>query len=260
MPDYSIIDHPELLVYVFYPRQSDTRFLPKYAYDIAIPVENDISVTCRFFKGDNSWPWLLYFHGNGEIANDYDEISPFFFKRKLNLVVADYRGYGSSTGEPTFTAITGDCHIILKAVREELVRQGQKADIWVMGRSLGSISALELAFHSRQEIRGIIIESGFISVVRVMRHLDTPIDDTRYNQIDAQCLDLVRSVNVPALIIHGENDTIVPYQEALDLYETIGSPQKEMLTIPAADHNDIMFVGLKQYFDAIVKFIETTAF
>jgi alpha-beta hydrolase superfamily lysophospholipase len=255
MPDYSLIDRPELLVYVFYPRE-DKSPCPRYAFDIPVPVDENVAVVCRFFQGNEQWPWILYFHGNGEIVSDYDELAPFFFKRNLNLAVADYRGYGTSGGEPTFAHIVSDARDIFERVLAELTSRGLKDDLWVMGRSLGSIAAIELAYHNMGRIRGIIIESGFISVVRVMRHLDVPVDDASYATIDRQCLEMVQAVKVPALVIHGENDTIVPYSEGLDLYENLGSSPKEFLTIPAADHNDIMFVGLKQYFEAIAGFVQ----
>ena len=66
---------------------------------------------------------------------------------------------------------------------------------------------------------------------------------------------MVREITTPALIIHGEYDTLVPLEEAETLSEQIGSNEKELLIIPGATHNDIMFVGLKQYFEAIKQFI-----
>ncbi len=254
MTDYSIIDKPNLLVYVFYPR-GDAGPCPTYAFDVVVPVEGDVSVHCRLYKGNDAWPWILLFHGNGEVVSDYDEISFFYFKRHLNLAVADYRGYGASTGEPTFSGIIHDAPIIYHTVRAELKSRGLQDRVWVMGRSLGSMSALELADRMGNDIPGIIIESGFISVVRIMEHLDVPVDKADYETIDRSCADMVRRITTPVLIIHGENDTIVPYPEAQDLFETIGSPNKKLLTIPAADHNTILFVGLKQYFDALAAFV-----
>jgi pimeloyl-ACP methyl ester carboxylesterase len=254
MPDYTLIDKPELLVYVFYPR-GDAGPCPTYAFDLTIPVEPDVSIHSRFYKKDDGWPWILYFHGNGEVVSDYDEIALFYFKRNLNLVVADYRGYGASTGESTFTGMAHDAPIIYHTVRAELKALGLNDRVWVMGRSLGSISALEIARRYGDDLPGIIVESGFISVVRVMRHLDVPVDDAAFRVIDDACKKMVAEITVPALVIHGEVDTIVPYDEGLDLFETLGSPKKDMLTVPAADHNTILFVGLKQYFEAITTFL-----
>ena len=61
------------------------------------------------------------------------------------------------------------------------------------------------------------------------------------------------------MLTAGEYDVLVPLKEAEDLYNNLGTKDKELVIIGAADHNDIMFVGFEQYFGAIVRFIEGTA-
>ena len=99
MPDYSEIDNSPALQYIFYPRTTHSK-PPFNAFDKVIPVDEDVAITCRFYKGNDAWPWIVFFHGNGEVVSDYDNIAPFYTKRELNLVVTDYRGYGASTGTP----------------------------------------------------------------------------------------------------------------------------------------------------------------
>jgi hypothetical protein len=208
--------------------------------------------------GHEEWPWILFFHGNGEVVSDYDEISPFYHQKGLNLVVADYRGYGVSSGIPTLTDIAQDAHDIFKQVRQDLSRRNLRKDLWVMGRSLGSISAFELAYHYQEDIRGLIIESGFPSVVRIMAHLGTPTDGMGLEKIDQECLERIERISIPSLIIHGDQDWLVPLDNAKDIYQHLGTREKELLIIPSATHNDIMLVGFKEYFDALQRFIEKT--
>ena len=258
MPNYAEIDNSFLLNYIFYPR-TDFTHPPKNAFDLFVPVEKDISVSCRFYIGDKNWPLILYFHGNGEVVSDYDHIAPIYIQRELNLVVTDYRGYGASGGSPTLTAISGDCHLIFAAVKEEISKRGFEGGLWIMGRSLGSISAIELAYRWKQDFRALIIESGFVSILPVMKHLDLSLpSDTRTDGIEEEALAMVREIKLPALIIHGEDDTLVPLREARKFYDNLGSAEKRLLVIPGADHNDIMFVGIDQYFEAIKKLIAST--
>ncbi|MHB8109188.1 MAG: alpha/beta hydrolase [Syntrophorhabdaceae bacterium] len=257
MPDYSKIDTPEVLSYVFYPRD-ESGACPKYAFDNFVPVADSVAIHCRFYRQDDSWPWILFFHGNGEVVSDYDELAIFYFKYKFNLAVSDYRGYGKSNGTPTVTDMARDAHKVYEAAKAALKERGLRHDLWVMGRSLGSVSAIEISFHFGKEINGLIIESGFpcISSLIVRHGIASP--DMDLNSTTSACLDMLKGIAVPVLVIHGEYDSLVPPDEAETIMETIASPSKELLMIPGATHNDIMFVGLRQYMEAIRRFIDST--
>ena len=255
MIDYSSLDQPFLLQFIFYPRKDFTP-CPDSGFDLSVAAGDGASILCRFYSGHREWPWILFFHGNGEVVSDYDEISSFYHQKKLNLVVADYRGYGASTGTPTLTHLVQDAHVIFKGVREELSRRNLRKDLWVMGRSLGSISAVELAYHHQEEMKGLVIESGFPSVVRLMFHLGMPAPVMGMEKIDQECLERIKKIFLPTLIIHGDHDSLVPLENAKAIYQNLGTQKKTLLVIPSATHNDIMLVGFKDYFNAIQQFIE----
>jgi len=135
MADYSLIDRSSAIRYIFYSPQDFTE-CPENAFDLLVPVDDGVSVQCRFYGGDASRPWIMFFHGNGEVVSDYDEIAPFYHKKGLNIVVADYRGYGVSGGFPTLTALVRDAHVLFRSVADELAKIGSTRHLWVMGRSL----------------------------------------------------------------------------------------------------------------------------
>lgn len=255
MPDYSAIDNSQLINFIFYPRDDFTTCQGN-CFDISVPVAQDVEVACRMYYRDQAWPTILYFHGNGEVASDYDGISTLYLKEGINLLVADYRGYGGSTGLPTLNNLAPDANAIFATVREELTRRDFSGRLWIMGRSLGSLSAIELALRHGDAFGGLIIESGFASILSITLHLDLPMPEgIDPGVILEECLAMVRQITIPALIIHGEWDNLVPVREAHQLHEQIGSNQKELLVIPQADHNDIMFTGIERYFDAIRRFV-----
>ena len=255
MPDYSQIDRSPLVGFLFYPRRDFTP-CPQGAFDFFVPVDRGVSISCRFYLRDEAWPQILYFHGNGEVVSDYDEIAPFYHARRINLIVADFRGYGASDGSPTFANLVQDAHRILGAVKEELSQKEIPLDLWVMGRSMGSISALELADQDPLQIKGLVVESGFASVTRLIKHLGLPAYGIDLEPIEQERMNRIRKISVPALILHGELDNLVPLQEAKDLYENLGTARKKLVIIPKADHNNILFADPEQYFGAIQKFIE----
>ena len=52
-------------------------------------------------------------------------------------------------------------------------------------------------------------------------------------------------------MIHGEDDWIIPFSDGRRLFDTSAAPHKRLLAIPGAGHNDLMMVGVDQYFPAI---------
>lgn len=212
-------------------------------------------MSCRFYVSSHNAPSLLFFHGNGELASDYDSIAPFYNRLGINLFVADYRGYGSSGGRPSFSSMLADAHPIFKHFLAVLKEGGFASRVFVMGRSLGTVSALALASSYQDQIQGLIVESGFASVVRLLWRLGLPIEGSSLKGVEAATLGLVRSIRLPVLIMHGEDDMLIPVEEAVNLYNEVGTEDKRLVIIPGAGHNDIMIVGMKQYFAAITEFV-----
>lgn len=252
---YNLLDHPSILRNAFYPRRGLTR-CPQGAFDLYIAVNDDVSLHCRFYLGSEAHPTILYFHGNGEVASDYDGIAPLYHNRAgANLAVAEFRGYGASSGTPTFGAMIEDAPRIFDAVREEIARRQLNSELYIMGRSMGSVPALELADTYAREARGLIIESGFTCAARIARRLGITLPQDGISLLEEDCRQKVQRITLPALVIHGEDDSLVPLQEAETLYALLGSAAKKLLLIPWADHNTLIFEGADEYFSAIRDFI-----
>ena len=144
--DYSQFDRPALLSVLFHPRPDMTGGMPlPGAEEMMIPVAEGVRVHARFHPGKKEGPTLLFFHGNGEIVSDYDDLAPLFGRMGINFLATDYRGYGRSEGTPTVTAMMKDCHTVLAFTRDWLKGEGYGGPLIVMGRSIGSASAIELA-------------------------------------------------------------------------------------------------------------------
>lgn len=251
-PDYSILDRPEILQFVFYPRRDWTP-TPLGASDHLVPVEEGISISCRFYAASTGSPCILYFHGNGEVACDHDWIAPFYNRAGIGLFVADYRGYGLSDGRPTFSSMTTDAHPIFDFFLKTVRSLSHSGPLFLMGRSLGSHSAVELALHYPEHVRGLIVESGAPNVARLARLFG--LSSERLSDLEETISARIRRITLPALIIHGERDSLIPPSEATTLYGEIGSQEKRLVIIPGADHNDMMLMGMEQYFSAIREFV-----
>ena len=254
--DYFVVDRPEVLAFIFYPRK-DFAKAPPDASDHLILVDRDVSISGRFYVHSPNAPSILYFHGNGEVVSDYDYIAPMYNQLGINLFVADYRGYGASQGQPTLGSTVSDASIICRAFSDILHREQCCRDIFVMGRSLGSLSALEIARRHQELIKGLIVESGFASLARLLPRLGFPAKHLGIEDIEFPNLTKMRTITVPTLIIHGEYDQIIPATEGEALFHSAAAKVKKLLIIPRANHNDIMWIDRERYFKAIKEFTYT---
>jgi hypothetical protein len=248
--DYSVLDDPDISMNSFFPRQGWTP-TPDGVQDYTVNVGDDIGLSCRFFPAGNSNPTVLFFYGNGETAIDYNSIAPLYNQIGVNFFVADYRGYGKSSGTPSFTTMLSDANTVLEAMQIVLGASGFHGPTYVMGRSMGRHSAFELAAKEDPQIHGVIIESGRPSLGQFTDGL-----------APQQALDLedaykakAASIAIPVLVIHGEVDTLAPLEHAEEMFQNFVSTNKKMLKVRGAGHNDLLFKGMEEYFTAIRDFI-----
>lgn len=249
---YSILDHPAIGQILFHPRQGWTA-LPPGASDHLVEVEEGLSLSCRFYPGSKAAPNILYFHGNGELACDYDWIAPLYHREDINLFVADYRGYGRSGGSPSFSSMVADSHPIYRYFSHLLAVEGYASPSFVMGRSLGAHPALELAQACPEKLSGLIVESGFADPSHMLRLLGG--SGHQREAMSKSIVERLKSIVIPTLILHGEEDELVPLAQARFLLDNLGSGEKCLVVIPGAGHNDIMLVGVEEYFRALRGFV-----
>jgi fermentation-respiration switch protein FrsA (DUF1100 family) len=220
--------------------------------DILISVETDVVVGGRFHISGESNPNILFFHGNGEIVADYDDLGRLYVRSGMNFLPVDYRGYGRSTGTPTITNMMRDAHVIFDHVLRWLSENGYKGPLIAMGRSLGSASALELIAHYGNQIDGLVIESGFAYASPLLQVLGIDMKVLGLREEEGfSNLEKIRRFAKRTLIIHAEQDHIIPFSEGRALYEASPAREKKLLMIPGANHNDIFLRGMGQYMRAV---------
>ena len=253
LTDYAALDRPDVLMFLFHPRKTpgpengEGRF-----QEILIPVENGVHIGARFHMTHAKGPTILFFHGNGEIVSDYDDIGPLFNRLGINFMAVDYRGYGCSDGTPTVTTMMADCHRILDFAQKWKTDNRFAGPMIVMGRSLGSASALELAETSGDRIDGLIIESGFAWAGPLLRLLGVDPERIGFDEASGFAnVDKIKTFTKPTVIIHAEFDHIIPFSDGEALFEASGAADKLLVKVPGANHNDIFMRGLDRYLEAI---------
>ena len=188
---------------------------------------------------------ILYAHGNAE---DLGYIKPHLAKIRdlgFSVFAYDYRGYGTSEGIPTEKAAYQDINTAYNYLTQTLKITPQQ--IIVFGRSVGGGSAVDLA--SKKPVAGLIVESSFTSIFRVV----VPVPLLPFDKFTN--LDKIKKVTCPALIIHGKSDEIIPFTHGEKLFAAVSSP-KLSFWVEKASHNDLSSVAGEKYWEMLKKFAD----
>jgi pimeloyl-ACP methyl ester carboxylesterase len=253
-----LLDNPLIVNNLFYPRPARPgENNPPGIHDGTISVADGVALGYRLYVHTADAPVLLYFHGNGEIASDYDSMAGLFHDAGVSLLVVDYRGYGWSTGKPLVSTLLADAEVVLKAAPDIVKGAGiTNTALFLMGRSLGSAPAAHLASQSPGTLKGIIIESGFAHEPSLFRRLMIPEELLKQVPSVFGNVGKIAGANLPLLVIHGENDTLIPVENGQALFDASPAQAKILLRIPGAGHNDLLVYGIGPYFAVIEQFVK----
>ena len=247
----SIFDTAEFNSRLFYPRPCAAP-PPPGATDCLVEVERGVHVHGRAHPAPEARAVLLYFHGNGEVVPDYDDAADAFVALGVRPVFFGYRGYARSTGVPTLRASLQDAHAILRQVRESGVGTPARPII-VMGRSLGSAPAIELAARA-EGVAALIVESGWADPLGVLarRGIRPFVLSDEERQVFSN-VEKMREVRVPVLIVHGALDDLIEPREAELNHAAVGAADKRLVILRGCGHNNIS--RHPKYFDTLGEFI-----
>ena len=227
-------------------------------YQFSVPREVGIKAEDIFFHnrdGNRLHGWflpargeavgtVLFLHGNAENISSHIASVYWLPAESFNVFLPDYRGYGQSEGNPTMGGLIDDSEDALAW----LMASGRvdPRRIVLFGQSLGGAVALNVASReaNRSKLQALIVDSTFSSfpeIVRdklrvfwvtwVLQYPLTMFTSNRYSPIAA----VKKLDGLPLLILHGENDEIVPAYHSPRLFEAAGEP-KELWMVPGAAH------------------------
>jgi fermentation-respiration switch protein FrsA (DUF1100 family) len=193
--------------------------------------------------------YIVYFHGNGGNLSVWAPILAGIASRGYSVLAFDYRGYGVSTGRPSERGLYRDIDAVIERTKERL--QPQMTVVY-WGRSLGCTLAAYAA--TIRAPRGLILESGFPSARSLVRSSPILTFLAWFSSYRFPCSEFLRRVSVPVLVIHGDDDHVVPIAQGRELFDGIVGP-KRFVTIRGGNHNDLTPSDPHAYWRAVDEFI-----
>lgn len=186
-------------------------------------------------------PVVLFFHGNAQEVYSWSLVREDFAPLDCRLLLVDYRGYGKSEGRPDEQGLYADGRASLEWLAGEGVPAGETV---IFGKSLGGAVACEVA--RGLNIAGLVLESTFTSLAAVARNLFPFAPLYAPHALTYDSLNKLPEITCPALVIHGDMDMLIPFEEGEALFEAAGEP-KELFVVSGAGHNDVSMVAGEAY-------------
>ncbi len=220
--------------------------------DVEFTTEDQIRLHAFYLPKPDNQKLVLYFHGNFGHSLHRLNSAWHLAQTGVNVLLVGYRGYGRSEGEPSEDGVYNDAKAALRYATQEL--NFAPENIFVLGRSLGSAVAVDLA--QEREFGGLILVGTFTSAHEVMSEAGMGWLRMFVNRRPFDQTAKLERVTSPALFIHGERDRQIPLQLAETLYQSYPSPYKSMVTVAYAGHNDIFHRHRDKIWTRIAAFID----
>ena len=179
-------------------------------------------------------PLILILHGNGENVADWGRAQLLLRNQGFSSLMFDYSGFGRSTGTPTIGHFRADA---LAAYARAVALAPPGCGVVIVAHSLGTYIALDAASRMAPPPARLVLWGVFAGLRRdvawhgglgVLKALLIP--DAWDNEAELPAL------TVPVLILHGEQDSVVPADETAALVKA-GGPNVSFRSVPGAGHN-----------------------
>jgi hypothetical protein len=176
-------------------------------------------------------PLVFYFGGNAE---DVGVTGLEASKRAdANFVLMNYRGYGTSEGAPSQTALFADALLVYDTLIDTTEHNGK---IVAFGRSLGSGVGVYLV--SQRRIDAVVLATPYDSIRNVARRHYPWLPVSLLIKHPFDSLALAPGLDTRALFLVAERDEIVPPAHAQYLADNWGGSTR-WVSIKGATHNSI---------------------
>lgn len=256
-----IWDNPMVANIAFHPSPAEPKYMDATSGPIrdgTFDVSDGMKVAYRLYLPPPSAEVkavVFFFHGNAEVCTNMDDAADMFHSFGSAVLSIDYRGYAWGTGNPSLTKLCADADLCFAAAERVLGEAGcGQAKIVMHGRSIGATCAVHLASQHSGKVHGLIVDSGLMSVktlpaAQMMAMMLFQGNPGMFQMVPEpfDTYGKLSAVACPTLVMHGDQDEIVPHDQAVKCHEKCRAPDKKLVTWPGGGHNNIGLMYAAQY-------------
>ncbi len=179
-------------------------------------------------------PTIIYFHGNAGEIGDRPKRFQYYAAHGFGVLYVSYRGFGGSTGNISEKGFLTDAITSYDWLRRKGVAPEQIA---LLGESLGTGVAVQLA--ARKPVGAVALEAPYTSTADIAAAIYWWLPVRLLMKDQFRSLDHIGAVTAPLLMIHGEDDTLIPVNYGRALFAAANEP-KELVIVTGFGH-EVLF-------------------
>lgn len=233
--------------------------------DVWIDSSDDVRLHGWFLKAQGeAKATVVYLHGNAQNLTAHASYVDWLPAAGYNVLITDYRGYGLSVGEPSREGVLADARASWFYARSRADVNPQQ--MILLGQSLGGANALALAGRERLPgLKAVIADSAFSSYSRIGREKILQIPVLGYLLWPFSPLIVSAGLSpepvikniapVPVLLIHGDQDAVVPASHSDRLFERAGAPTW-LWTLQGGGHTEAFARYRETLVPRVLKFMD----
>lgn len=233
---------------------------------------DDLRLIARYIPQEKDTRKLaILAHGFRNTGDDMGKYAKIYYDLGFNILLPDTRGHGESEGN----YIGYGWHDRLDYLDwiDRMIEQYGAEEIILHGNSMGAALVLMVSGEELpDEVKAIVADSGYSTVKDELAHqlkhiyklpsfpllnITSVITEIRagYSFTQASSVRQVKKNTLPLLIIHGDEDDLVPTEMAYEIYDAAGG-DKDLWIVPDVGHTKAFERKTEDYIRKIQSFME----
>jgi hypothetical protein len=219
---------------VLYPAPQREEPVPSGARLLELRAADGVPVHALEFANASATQTVVYFHGNGEIADDNVWMAHALVAKGFAVTLVEFRGYGRSRGvSPSEEGLYADA----TAVLDDLASRGvHRVVLW--GTSLGSGVAAEMAHRGRGE--ALVLVTPYTSIPDMAARFVPFLPVHLLVGDKFNTLAKAPELHLPTVVVHGTDDELIPFAMGERLSKAIAGARFE--PVEGGHHMDTFLV------------------
>ena len=240
---------------------------------VRITSRDGLELFGRYYHIADGAPLIMLFHGyGGYVLRDLAGMHKIARENGINILAPDERAGGRSEGHTTTFGVR-ERYDVLDWLAWADRRFGADAPVILAGNSMGAATVCMAAgLELPANVKGVIADCPYTSpkdfILRFAKDRKIPAGLTwsltrlgmmllgRTDLTRASAQEAARRAKVPLLVLHGEDDRLVPCDMGREIFGAWAA-KKRIETFPGAAHSMSYYADPERYARAVLKFVHT---